>query len=72
VRAVAYSNGCWAERVAWFGSTRLDLQTWLAAVPAGGVAGCSHAAIDGLGAFWLSPVGSVPMAILLATEMKSP
>jgi hypothetical protein len=65
---VASPDGCWAERVAWFGSSRLDLHTGLAAVPAGGVAGCNHATIDGLGAFWLPPVGSVPMASLLAMD----
>jgi hypothetical protein len=46
--------------------------TGLAAVPAEWVTGCNHAAIAGLGAIWIPSVGSVPMASVLAMEMKSP
>jgi hypothetical protein len=57
---VASPDGCWAERVAWFGSSRLDLHTGLAAVPAGGVAACNHATIDGLGCILAPPGGFSP------------
>jgi hypothetical protein len=60
--------GC--DRVVWFGSTGLDLQTGLAAVPAGGVVGCNNVPIDDLGAIQLTQVGSILMASVLATELK--
>jgi hypothetical protein len=66
--------GC--DFVVWFGSTGLDPQTGLAAVPAGGVVGCNHVAIDDLGSIQLTQVGLILMASLLATDlnctMKSP